>query len=253
MRSGNIVRTLKSLLRQSGITYRELAERIGISESAVKQMFAAENFTLRRLDEICEVLSVDYAELVEEALSRASETDELGLELEQELVSDIRLLLMAYCLVNHWRVEDILARYAINETEATQLLSRLDRMKLIELLPGNRIRLLVSNSFKWQPDGPIERFFRSQVQGEFFRDDFQGDGAVRLVKNGDLTRASQRLLVERIQGIGQLFDDINREERRQPYSRRQGTTMILALRNWQFTVFSNMERDTSGAPAGNET
>ena len=242
MRSGNIVQTLKTLLRQSGITYRDLAQRIGISESAVKQMFASENFSLRRLDEICEVLSMDYAELMEAALARESETDELGIELEQELVSDIRLLLIAYCLVNHWRLEDIMARYTISETEAVLLLSRLDRMGLIELLPGNRVRLLVSNSFKWQPDGPIEKFFRSQVQNEFFGGSFQGDGAIRLVKNGDLTRASQRLLAERLQGIGQMFDDINREERRQPSSRRQGTTMILALRNWQFTVFSKLER-----------
>ncbi len=242
MRSTAIVQTLKQQLRQSGITYRKLAERIGVTESAVKQMFAAGNFSLKRLDEICDVLSIDYAELVEIAATRASHTDVLTIDQEKELVSDIHLLLMAYCLVNHWTVPDVLQRYDISETDAISLLARLDRMKLIELLPGNKVRLLITNSFRWQPNGPIELFFRSQVQNEFFRGSFQGDGALRLVKNGDITRASQRLLVDRLRGIGQLFDDINREERKQPLTKRQGTTMILAIRNWEFQVFSRLER-----------
>ncbi len=242
MRSTAIVQTLKQQLRQSGITYRKLAECIGVTESAVKQMFAAGNFSLRRLDEICDVLSIDYAELIEIASARGSHTEELTVEQEKELVSDIRLLLMAYCLVNHWTVSDVLQRYDIIETDAVQLLARLDRMKLIELLPGNKVRLLITNSFRWQPNGPIELFFRSQVQNEFFSGSFHADGALRLVKNGDITRASQRVLVERLQGIGQLFDDINREERKQPLSKRQGTTMILAIRNWEFQVFSRLEK-----------
>lgn len=242
MRSTAIVQTLKQQLRQAGITYRALAQQIGVSESAVKQMFAGANFSLRRLDEICDVLSIDYTELVEIAATRASQTDVLSEAQEKELVSDARLLLMAYCLVNHWTVADVLERYDISETDAVTLLARLDRMGLIELLPANRVRLLISNSFRWQSNGPIESFFRSQVQNEFFGGSFQADGALRLVKNGDMTRASQRLLVDRMEGIGNLFDDIIRDERKQPLSKRKGTTMILAIRNWEFQAFSRLER-----------
>jgi hypothetical protein len=64
--------------------------------------------------------------------------------LEKELVSDLRLLLVAYCLVNYWKVENIYARYDIGESEMFKILAKLDRMKLIELLPGNKVRLLIA-------------------------------------------------------------------------------------------------------------
>lgn len=246
-RSFNIVQTLKQELKRSSITYRQLATRLEISESAVKQMFAAGNFSLKRLDDICDVLSLDLAELMDLTTSRESRIEELGLDLERELVGDLKLLLVAYCLVNHWQVEDILRRYSVDDKEMVRLLAKLDRMKLIELLPDNRVRLLVSNRFKWQENGPIEKFFRTQVQGEFFRGNFNSDGALRLIKNGDISRASQRQLVERMEAIGNLFDDISREQRKEPIAKRQGTTMILAIRNWQFTVFGALERSQADA------
>jgi DNA-binding Xre family transcriptional regulator len=63
--SVKIIQTLKQQLKLAGIPYRELASRLGLSESAVKQMFASGNFSLKRLDEICDVLKVDIAEIIE--------------------------------------------------------------------------------------------------------------------------------------------------------------------------------------------
>ncbi len=246
-RAINVIEALKSQLKLSGVTYRKLASRLNLSESSVKQMFASGNFSLKRLDEICEVLSIDLAELIEITVGQESRIEELGIALETELVADIRMLLMAYCLVNYWSVEEILHRYTLNEQEAIQILAKLDRMKLIELLPGNKVRLLIGRNFKWLENGPIEKFFRTQVQGEFFRGNFNADGALRLIKNGDITRKGQRQLVDRLQAVGSLFEDICREERKQPITKRQGTTMILAIRNWEFTAFSSIERQQDGA------
>ena len=241
-RSFNVVATLKQQLKKSGVTYRALADHLDISESAVKQMFAAGNFSLRRLDDICDVLRLDLAELMDMVTSRDAQMEQLDIKLERELVGDIKLLLVAYCLVNHWKVEDITRRYALGEKELIQILARLDRMKLIELLPENRVRLLISNNFKWYENGPIEKYFQSQVQEKFFRGSFNMDGALRLIKNGDITPQGQKQLVERIEAIGNLFDDISREERKEPVTKRKGTTMILAIRNWQFDAFHAFER-----------
>ena len=240
-RSHNVIQTLKRELKSQGITYRQLGKHLELSESAIKQMFATDNFSLKRLDDICDVLGLDITELVDIASSRSAQIEELGLNLERELVADIKLLLVAYCLVNYWRVEEILEKYALSESEIIQLLAKLDKMKLIELLPGNRVKLLIARDFKWRANGPIEKFFRTQVQGEFFKGDFNTDGALRIIKNGDLSPYAQQQLMERLQSIGKLFDDICHEDRKLAASKRQGTTMIVALRNWQFTVFSDLE------------
>ena len=153
-------------------------------------------------------------------------------------------MLVAYCLVNHWTFSDILARYEITEVEGIRYLARLDRMQLIELLPGNRVKPLIASNFSWQPNGPIERYFNQEVQGPFFNADFTEDGCMRLVKNGDISAVARQQLLERLNTVGQLFDDTVREERKLPLEQRQGTTMVLAIRHWMFDAFSQLERTT---------
>lgn len=240
--SAKIVKTLKQQLKRRGITYKVLAERLGLSESAVKHMFSTGNLSLKRLDELCAALELDIGELVHIAAVEEPRMEQLSADLERELVGDIRLLLVAYCLVNYWTVDEILERYDLSSGAALQLLARLDRMKLIELQPGNRVRLLISNNFSWQKNGAIERFFRSQVQAEFLDNNFNDDGAVRIVKNGTLSQKAQLQLVERLRSVGEHFDDVSRDERKLTANQRQGTTMVLAIRNWSFEGFRQLER-----------
>ncbi|MFT5116412.1 MAG: DNA-binding Xre family transcriptional regulator [Parasphingorhabdus sp.] len=241
-RSINLVDALKVHLRKSGITYLDLASKLSLSQSAVKQMFAQGNFSLNRLDEICHALEIDLDDLMDLTHQQRLQIARLEHTQEQELVTDIRLLLMAYCLVNHWTVAEITTRYNIDELLTIQLLAKLDRMGLIDLLPGNRVRLRISPNFKWIRNGPIERFFTDQVQGEFLNADFNLDGSLRVVKNADITTRSQTILAERMQAVAHLFDEITHSERRIPHQQKYGTTMILAIRPWVFNTFKALER-----------
>lgn len=240
--STRLIATLKRELKHRGITYRDLALALELSESTVKHMFSAGNFSLRRLDEICDVLKLDFAELVAIGEEQTARIEQLTLEQEREIVADSRLLVVAYCLVNYWRFEDILNRYTISETEGVRYLRKLDRMGIIELLPGDRVRLRIANSFQWRPDGPIDRFFTSRVQSEFFRHDFTSDGALRIAKNGQLSKRAQAALQDKLRSIGQLFDDAVWEERKLPADKRHGVTMVLAIRDWVFEAFRELER-----------
>ncbi len=240
--SVRIVDTLKRQLKGRGITYRDLAAQLGLSESAVKHMFSAGNFSLRRLDEICAVLELDIGELVNISESQKPRIEQLPAEHERELVSDIRLLLVAYCLINYWTFEEIVERYDISPSDGIRYLRRLDRMNIIELLPGDRVRLLIANNFAWRKNGAIERFFTSRVQTEFFKHNFNDDGSIRIVKNGMLSRKSQIQLIEKLKAIGDLFDDTTWDERKIPARDQHGTSMVLAMRHWFFEGFRHLER-----------
>src|SRR5947208_972385 len=61
---------------------------------------------------------------------------QLAVEQERELVSDPRLMLVALCAVGNWTCEQIVDTYSITRAECVRLLARLDRQKIIELLPG---------------------------------------------------------------------------------------------------------------------
>ncbi len=240
--SSRLVQVIKRELKNRQISYRDLAEQLQLSESAVKQMFSAGNFTLKRLDALCDILGLAFSELAKLANDNQSAISDLSVEQEERLVSDPVLLLVAYCVVNGWRFEDILERYEISETQCVQKLAELDRMRLAELLPGNRIRALSGVNFSWQSNGPIEQFFRREVQDQFFDNAFDSPNAVRLVKSGDISAATFTQLVNRLQSAGQLFDDLAREDHVYPSDQRHGSSMILAIRQWEFGAFKALER-----------
>lgn len=241
-RSIRLLTVLKQQLKLNGITYKKLAAELGLTESAIKQMFGADNMSLKRMDAICEVLKLDISDLVMLSEEQENKIELLSKEQEAMLVGDEKLLLVAYCVVNHWTFDEIITRYKLSETECIKQLATLDKMNLIELQPGNRIKTLIAPNFAWQPNGPIEYYFRTEVQGAFFNDGFDESGCLRLVKNGDISLAARIQLVERLKAIGQVFDDTNREERKLGPDDRKGTTMVLAIRNWQFEAFVALER-----------
>ena len=240
--SSRIIDTLKRQLKVRGITYKGLAKRLDLSESAVKHMFSTGNFSLRRLDAICAVLELDIGDLVSISESHEQKIEQLSDDNEQEIVADDRLLLVTYCLINFWTFDEIIERYDISPEAGLKYLRQLDRMKVIELQPGDRVRLLVANNFGWRKNGAIEKFFRSRVQTEFFSHDFQDDDSIRIVKNGMLSTKSQRQLIEKLKAMGDLFDDTTWDERKLPASDRHGTTMVLAIRHWFFEGFRHLER-----------
>src|SRR5690606_13030673 len=143
---------LKRLLRERHLTYRDLAGRLGMSEANVKRMFARQSITLERLEAICAILDLGLAELVAIVDSNERSLTQLTPEQEEALASDTRLCLVAVCVRDGWSFQDIITQYAISEHECIRLLARLDRLKLIELLPGNRFKVLISRNVRWSPD-----------------------------------------------------------------------------------------------------
>lgn len=243
-RSHQIIDTLKLELRAQGINYRQLAEKLALSESTIKHMFSTRNFSLKRLDKICEFLGLELTDLVSKYEARTPKMKQLSLEDERQLVSDQPLLLVAYCVTNHWTIHDILARYELSEPECIRCLVQLDRMQMIELLPENKIKLLISNNFNWHRNGPIEQFFRNEAQERFLSGSFSGNDATRVIKLGDLSEKSIQQLIDRINSVGELYDELSQDDSKQPFGTRHGTSMVLAIRKWEFDAFKAYQKPT---------
>jgi len=218
-RSNKLIETLKKQLRSRGVTYRVLATH-----------------------SICAFIGLELSDLATIAESDEPKIDVLTLDQEQELIADEKFLLTAYCIVNFWSLEEITAQYDIGETECIRYLAKMDRMQLIELQPENRIRLRISNNFQWQPNGPIERYFRAQVQERFLNATFNQAGDLRLVLNGCISLKARLQLIEKINELSELFQELSWADRKLPIVEREGTTMISAIRTWQFAAFTKHER-----------
>ena len=101
---------------------------------------------------------------------------------------------------------------------------------------------MISNNFKWRKNGSIEQFFRQQIQASFLQGSFDNEGQLHIVRNGNLSLKSRVQIADRVQSIGDFFDEIIKEDKNQPVSSKEGTTMVLAIRNWEFQAFRNLER-----------
>lgn len=241
-RSKKLISTLKKELRKQGITYKKVAGVLKLSEASIKNMFAKNHFSLERIDRICDLLSIEVSDLANLAENDSPTISQLSLVDEKELVSDMKLLLVAYCVTNYWTLEDIINQYDMTEAECIQHLVKLDRIKMIELQINNRIRLMISPNFSWQTNGPIDLFFRHQVQSQFFNGEFLNEGELRIANNGNMSARSRKKLVERLHSIGEYFEELNQDDRQLPLKDKLGTTMVLAIRPWAFQAFTELER-----------
>ena len=131
-----------------------------------------------------------------------------------------------------------------------KLLTRLDRLKFIELQPGNRIRLLVSRSFSWLPEGPIQRYFQDQVQTEFFGSRFNRPDEFMLVVNGLLSKASAEQMIDRMKRAAREFSERHSDDARLPLESRSAMSMLVALRHWELAAFAELRRRPQPTPAG---
>lgn len=237
-----LINTLKRCLKSQGKTYADVAQALGLSEASVKRLFAERSFSLERLDSICTFLGMEISDLVKSMEAQAEQTSELSIEQEKELAADIKLLLLASLLLNSWSFNDIKNTFQIGELEGIQLLARLDRMKLIDLLPGNRVKLKISRSFSWRKRGPIQQFFEQQIQMQFFRSSFNQSGEIRLFINGMLSRRSNTEMQRRINRLKNEFLAMSAEDEALPFNERYGTAVVMAMRPWEPRQFTDLRR-----------
>ena len=168
--SSLILQAIREQLRSRGLTYRELAGKLGVSEPTVKRDLSRGGFSLTRLDQILAVLDMSLSELL--STERPQILTRLSAAQEQALVTDPKLLVVTYLAVNDWKFAEILAAFRIDENELISLLLRLDVLRIVDYRPPHRLRKLTARNFTWRRDGPVHAYFLARVVPEFFADRF---------------------------------------------------------------------------------
>lgn len=237
-----LVEALKQELRARRLTYAAVARHLGLSEVTVKRMFSTSDFSLERVDRICALAGIDFSELARSLSQPSPVIAQLTYEQEKEFVDHPKLMLVALCVLNRWRFEDIVGYYDLTEVECIRLLTRLDKLRFIELLPNNRIRLLISSAFAWIPGGPIQHFFKSQMQADFFRAAFDRPGEVLLLASGAVSPGSLSRLTARLKQTAAEFAEMRSEDSRIPAGERTPVTLLLAARGWEPQLLQQFRR-----------
>ena len=238
----DLVSIIKKELKAAQMTYADLAMALGMAESSVKRMLAKGDMSLSRVDEICRALKIDFAELSRRVADAQPLLKEMTAEQERAVVADKKLLLVAICVLSQWTMEQITATYRLTEAECVKYLAQLDRIGIIELRPLNRYRLKLAKTFRWRPHGPVMNYFREHALLDYFAGGFDGPGEGVMLVHGSISRELAPVFLERLQRVAQDFAQQHQTDQKLAAQAREGYTLVLAMRSWEFEAFSMLRR-----------
>ena len=240
--SADLVQIIKQELKAAQLTYADLAQALGMAESSVKRMLAKAEMPLSRIDAICRVLKIDFADLARQVADKQPLLAQLTLAQERAVVADKKLLLMAICVLSQWTLEQVSSAYRLSLAEGIACLVQLDRIGIIELKPGNRYRLKLAKAFRWHAHGPVMEFFREHALLDYFGGGFDGAAEGLLLVHGSISRSLAPSFIERMQRLAQDFAQQHLADQRLPEAEREGYTLLLSMRSWEFAAFASMRR-----------
>jgi len=237
-----LVEALKRRLKLEGMTYAQLARQIGLSEASVKRLFSQGRFSLQQLLQCCAALGTDLGSLCQRQQARAIENRELTVAQEKALAADPRLLLIFHLLMQGWSLPDMAREYGFKGAERTLLLAQLDRLTLIELLPGDRVRLRVPRDFRWRTQGPLRRRYGMDVMQEFLSDPFDGERALLRFEVRELSESSLQVIKRKMERLAQEASELAELDAYLPVERKHSAGIALALRPWVFSVAAALKQ-----------
>jgi hypothetical protein len=236
-----IVAGLKRALRERGLNYAAVARALGVSLATVKRLLARGELSLQRVEVICELVGLSLREILERAQEHSAPTNQLTLTQEREIVADPRLFLVTWLVLNRVPFEEIVRGYRLTERETLRYFIRLDRLKVLELQPQNRVRLLVSRRFSWRAGGPVQRYIHEKLLREFLASAFTAAEEEFFFHGATVSREVLARLKRVLQSAARdCMEHV--EHDRSPPAGRLGTAFVLALRPWAYSGFKQFER-----------
>jgi DNA-binding Xre family transcriptional regulator len=240
--TADLVTALKKELKSAHMTYADLARSLSLAESSVKRMLARGDMPLSRVDAICRALKLDFAELARRVADAQPLLNELTQEQEKAVVADKKLLLCAISVLSQWTLEQVTSYYRLSEAECIKYFAQLDRLGIIELRPLNRYRLKLAKTFRWRPHGAVMKYFREHVLLDYFAGSFHGEAQGLLLVHGSVSRSVAPAFFDRLQRVAQDFAQQHQADQKLPEKNREGYTLLLAMRRWEFSALTALRR-----------
>ncbi|MEM6958124.1 MAG: helix-turn-helix transcriptional regulator [Myxococcota bacterium] len=161
---------IKRLAKEQGITYRDIAAHLSISESAVKKTLTGDDCSLNRLSRICELLNVELGALFEHVSNPKFERDTLSDELQEYFLGrpgDFEL---------YWRIaaegapaRDAAKAMKLNLPALRAALQRLHERGLVRYESTDRVFVGDPDLQLWSGAGPVKKIVDEDWSQAFLR------------------------------------------------------------------------------------
>lgn len=237
-----LIETIKKILKARGMTYKELAKKLGLSEANLKRAFSKQTFTLVRLEAICRILEIDFYDLAKQAKGHVRDvSDTLTIEQERALAQEPALFTYFYLLLSGMTVKQIDEKYEF-QGKGQQLFLKLDRLKLIEAHPNNRVKLLVATNVRWTPRGPLIEKYEASLKKEFLNSPFTGKNESLRFLSGYFSESALKIMAVKTERLLGDFLELAETEARLGAGKGVRQWLLVASRPWGFSMASKYEK-----------
>ena len=214
MSNANVFDTIKGLLKRRGMTYADVAERLGLSESGVKKMFSTRDCSLTRLYELADIVGIRPAELFAVSDAPAPEVVELTPRQQAWLLDRPTVFRFYWRLVIERRaVPEIQATLELDERETSRVLARLEDMRVIRIeRPSGRVRVPNAEDVRWPKTGPLVEHFNLRWAAGVVEAASVSEDAVFRIMQLSMREDTATEFRERLQALVNDFDLRSRYE-----------------------------------------
>jgi len=233
--TSQLLNTLKKCLKAKGINYQQLAQALSLSEASIKRLFSEKSFSIKRLEEICNILDLSFYDLAKISADADTGPNVLTIEQEIALAENPKLLVFYY-------PSSIVKDYKISSAESLQFLLKLDSLKLIELYPDNKVRFLTQQNIVWRKDGPIRKNYEKKIKEEFLNAQFDKSEERLSFETGKLSDSSQTVLLKKIDRLIKEYNELTDIDKALPQKQSHHTGLMIAFRPWVFTMLDDFKR-----------
>lgn len=230
-----MIGTLRQHLRQQGWTARRIADHFAIGEATAKRWLAGKGLTLDKLDDMAALCGFSLAELAREVeRPPAGLATELTLAQEKALSTDIFLAFLFMTILGGNSPEEVARDFSVPQLDMDAALIRLERLALLDRLPGGRVRPLIDRAIVWRKT-PMRLLFELHMKPQFVAMDFAGEDAVYASEVMKLSTQGAAMLAEAIEKHRREVQALAEQDREASHLPRRWYGMLCAARPLDMT------------------
>lgn len=159
--SAQVFDALKRCLRAKGMSYRELADRLGVSEPTIKRLFHEKDCKIGRLEEICSAIGVEIESIFMSANKGPGKGGRIPASAVARLAENASLFGVLILLSQNFSADYIMRVTGLTPASLFLYFRDLERLGLVVRGAGLSVKLTIDTPIEWDLDGPLHAPFRA--------------------------------------------------------------------------------------------
>lgn len=161
----NIKALIKRRLKEKGWNYYDLAEQMQVKILTVRRWMTSRSMKLDQFLKLMLILDIQLFSKMDEDFKTPIKATLFTLEQETLLSSHPLSALVFLKLLVGYKLEEIKAKYELKQKHLFQILRQLEAAQLLQLWPGEKIKVKVRGPFRQSQEGPfIKTYFQTWVR-----------------------------------------------------------------------------------------